>query len=98
MTSNRTRIRNTEYASSRQRLDALQQIVIDGNEAESVIKYADRLVEEIGKITLESMLVNDANLVECQMFYKVAVRFAQLVKSAASQGKQKEAVLESLRE
>lgn len=96
MIKERLHISNAEYASSRTRLDVLQKIVIDGNNAEAIIKFADRFVDEIGKDTLEAIANNRGNLAEQEMTYRVAVKFASMIKGIASQGKQKEATLQSL--
>lgn len=96
MTRAKLHISNAEYASSRTRLDALHKIVIDGNEAESVIKYADQFVDELGANLLVDIANGKQDIEEQIMAYKIAVQFSKKIKSIASQGKQKEAILQSL--
>ena len=85
------------YAQSRERMEILQNIIKDGVEAQSVLKFAEKLLAEIERETLESLKMPNANHKEAADYYRVAVRFVDMLKAAISLGEQKAETFERLK-
>lgn len=78
-------------------MEILQNIIIDGEDAKVVLKYADKFLAEIERETLETLKKPNANHKEAADYYRIAVRFTDMLKAAISLGEQKSATFESLK-
>lgn len=85
------------YAQSRERMEILQTIISDGIEAQSVLKFAEKLLAEIERETLETLKKPNANHKEAADYYRIAVRFVDMLKAAISLGEQKSETFEKLK-
>ncbi len=90
-------IRNPEYATSKERQAALQEIVIDGEDAEAVLKYASRFLKNAEDELLTAALSTDADVYALARRYQIVHSFCTQLKQAATLGKQKQKVLDDLR-
>lgn len=91
------RILNSGYAQSAERMAKLYDIVVDGEEAKVVLKYADRFLAEIERETLEALKKPNANHKEAADYYRIAVRFADMLRAAIALGEQKSETFEALK-
>lgn len=78
-------------------MEILQTIIKDGIEAQSVLKFAEKLLAEIERETLESLKKPNANHKEAADYYRIAVRFVDMLKAAISLGEQKSEAFEKLK-
>ena len=90
------RIYSSEYAQSESRAVFLQEVIIDANDAEAVLKYADRFLAAIEQETLDKLKKPNANYEEIASYYRVASRFTDMLVSAVELGKQKAKALEDI--
>jgi hypothetical protein len=85
------------YAQSSERMEILQDLIRDGIEAQSVLKFAEKLLAEIERETLETLKKPNANHKEAADYYRIAVRFVDMLKAAISLGEQKTEAFEKLK-
>lgn len=78
------------YANQLERLELLHNLVVDGKDAEAVLKYAKMLREEAEKEVLEALAKPNANLQELQSYYRLTTHFCDMLNHAAMTGKRKE--------
>ncbi len=78
------------YANKSERLEVLHDLVVDGRDAEAVLKYAEVLRSEVEKEVLAEMVKPGSNLQELQTYYRITSRFCEMLKNAAMTGKRKE--------
>lgn len=81
--------------SSKERMALVQQLIIDGQDAEAVYKYAYKLKKEVEQETLELLLKtnNKEEVAEQQRYYQIVCRFVEMLAHIASVGKRKAAEL-----
>lgn len=91
------RILGSEYAQSKERMEKLHNIIIDGKDAEAVLKYAERFQAEIERETLEILKKPNANHKEAADYYRIACRFTDMLRAAVSLGEQKTETFEKLK-
>lgn len=84
-----TRINDPEYFKSRERLQKLEELIIEGEEAKTLLKFADKLEAQIERETLDALKKNNTDHEETAAFYKVAVRFIEMLRYAADTGDKK---------
>lgn len=87
----------SEQRTKEERLRYLKNVVIDGRDAEKVLRYAEILKKNIEEETLEKLSKPSANIEESVIFYRLALAFVDLLKAAVEEGKRKEATYEELR-
>lgn len=78
------------YANQLERLELLHNLVVDGKDAEAVLKYAEMLRKEAEKEVLEALAKPNANLQEMQSYYRLTMHFCDMLNHAAMTGKRKE--------
>lgn len=78
------------YANSLERLDTLHNFVVDGKDAEALLKYTARLRSDVEQEVLAAMLKPGSNIQELQIYYRLTDRFCTMLENAAATGKQKE--------
>lgn len=91
-------IRNPEYATSKERQNSLHNIVIDGEDAEAVFKYASRFLKDAEDELLNAALTEPDKLGESALQYRMVHSFCTKLKQAATLGEQKRKVLNDLRQ
>ena len=91
-----TRIFSSDYAQSESRAVFLQEVIIDANDAEAVLKYADRFLAAIEQETLDKLKSPHADYEAIANYYRVAARFNEMLVSAVELGKQKAKALEDI--
>lgn len=81
--------------SGKERMTLVQQLIIDGQDAEAVYKYAYKLKKEVEQETLELLLktYNKEEVAAQQRYYQTVCRFVEMLAHAASVGKRKAAEL-----
>lgn len=89
------RLTGSDYARSRERLEKLQQIVVEGEDAKVVLTYAERFLEIVKEETLDN-LKKDVDQTETIALYKAANKFVDMIKSTIAIGEQKSKIRESL--
>lgn len=93
---NERKIKSPEYATSAERMGALWEMAVDGQEAEAVIKYANIFLNECEQNVLTRIREGkDTN--EAILEYRVAFQFMEMLKHVAIVGKQKKAVYEDMK-
>ena len=93
---NERKIKSPDYADSQERMNSLWNMMVDGQEAEAVIKYADVFLNECEQNMLTRIREGkDAN--EAILEYRVAFKFMNLLKHVAITGKAKEAIWQDKR-
>lgn len=97
LTPKTTRILASDYSVSEGRAAYLQQVIIDGVDAEAVLKYADRFLELVEIETLEKLKQPNADHKEVATYYRVVTKFVEMLVSAAELGRQKEKAFEELK-
>lgn len=78
-------------------MEILQDLIRDGVEAQTVLKFAEKLLAEIERETLETLKKPNANHKEAADYYRIAVRFVDMLKAAISLGEQKTEAFEKLK-
>lgn len=91
-----TRILSSDYAQSENRAVYLQEVIIDANDAEAVLKYADRFLANIEQETLDKLKKPNANYEELASYYRVASRFYDMLVTSVELGKQKAKALDAI--
>lgn len=89
---------NPEYATSRERISALRQVVTDGKEAEIVLKYAEKYLELVKESVLRTLSNPSGNAQRAAVVLQVANQFVGMIKNDAERAKRKEKTLEELEE
>lgn len=85
------------YAQNQERMEKLREIIVDGEDAEAVLKYAERFLAEIERETLETLKKPNADHKEAADYYRVACRFVDMLQSAVAMGKRKIETFETLK-
>lgn len=82
---NKKNIISPDYAHSVKRFEALRRIAIDGEDADAVLKYADRFLDKIETETLEALEKRPSaeRLLEIAADYRAALRFCEMLYQAA---------------
>lgn len=93
--SNRKHIINPGY-NEFDRLEYLKEVITTGKDAESLMKFADRLLEDVKVETLEKLANNNANHEQVIMFYRVACKFVAMIKGIAKEAQRKEETYNAL--
>lgn len=90
-------IRNPEYSTSKERANSLHSMVVDGEDAEAVLKYASRFLKDAENELL--CIATDGTPEELLSYlpqYKAVHSFCTKLKQAANTGEQKRKVLDGL--
>lgn len=98
MTKPRTELWQKQmHAYKVERLETLRNLVVDGKDAEAVLKYVERFRREVEKEVLEALVKPGIDLREAQTYYRVTNRFCEMLTFAAQTGKRKEEDYNSLK-
>lgn len=79
-----------------QRMERLSAIVMDGQEAEIVKKYADRWLAEVESEVLQKLLVDSSDPQELQYYYQACSSFRQSIEHAVQAGQRKQDKLSAM--
>ena len=93
---NERKIKSPEYADSQERMNSLWNMMVDGQEAEAVIKYADIFLKESEQNMLAKIRENK-NCEEAILEYRVAFKFMEMLKHVAEIGRAKQKIFEEKR-
>lgn len=97
-TKNDKTIRSSEYyAQSKERMELLNNMIVEGEEAKLVIKYAEKFLDVVERETLDSLARQNGNHEEAANFYRAAVRFVDMLRAAVSLGEKKAEALDKLK-
>lgn len=82
-------IRSAEY--NKERMSLVQQMIIDGQDAEAVYKYAYKLKKDVEQEVLNFLLTskNKDEVAEMQQYYRIVCRFVDMLAHVALLGKRK---------
>lgn len=96
---NKTRLNNPEYAKSAERMQKLQEIIVEGEDAKTLLVFASKFLEIVERETLDALKTKTCNYEETVAYYKAAVRFVDMLKYAAELGDKKaQAYMELMRD
>lgn len=82
---------------ARERLDYLRGVMVAGEEAEVVLRCAERLLENLKERALEEMARQGPDLAEAAARYRAGLYVVGLLRSAADEGRRKAKDYEALR-
>lgn len=86
-----TSIRNPDFYKKQENLDYLREIAIEGEDAEAVLKYAARYLDQVEKHTLEILETgNEETIQKAVTDYRVVKKFCAILESAAVRGRRKQ--------
>lgn len=94
--SKRKRFYGEDYATSRERVSTLNDIIKEGEKAAIVKEYMDKILEETGQDVLRDLANGNGNPVAIQMYYKAVNDISMKVNYAVSQGIKKQEKLQEI--
>lgn len=88
-----------QYKKSRERLQILQSYIDNGKDAETVLDFANAIVDDVQKEVAEKILTsnNDIDLNLLRGYYRGALLFRKKIEAVIQMGEQKRATLEKLK-
>lgn len=87
---------DTGYATSRERLVYLHEVVKEGEKAAVVKEYMDTLVEEEGAMVLQCLAEGNGDPVELQIYYKAVVEISRKINYDVAQGLRKKETIQKI--
>ena len=87
---------DTSYATSRERLNYLNEVVKEGEKATIVKEYMDVLVDEEGERVLQCLAEGNGDPVELQIYYKAVVEISRKINYDIAQGQRKKEAIQKI--